>query len=67
MKRLAALLISVSALTSGCTVYTKPDPDSGQSKPHTPTDLNRNSVPDSLERKAVPAEPVISEPAKSSK
>lgn len=60
MKKLAALLISVSALTSGCAVYGTSDHE--QSRLREPVDHNRNGVPDSLERKAVPMEPVIGRP-----
>jgi len=64
MKKLAAVLITVSALTSGCAAYGTPDrvSDRDQSKPHQPVDQNRNGVPDPLERKAVPMEPVIVRP-----
>lgn len=67
MNKLAVLLISLSALTSGCADYGTPsrDPDHEQRNAHEPVDRNRNSVPDPLERKAVPMEPIIERPAKS--
>lgn len=68
MRNLAVLLISVSSLVFGCAFNGTSDVDSDlqQSKLREPTDLNRNSVPDSLERKAVPLEPVIDRRLKSS-
>ena len=63
MKKSIALLISVSALACGCADYATPrhDPE----PQHEPVDRNRNSVPDSLERKAVPLDPVIDRRLKS--
>jgi hypothetical protein len=67
MKMLAVLLISVSAVISGCADFGAAyrDPDHEQVKQQQPVDRNRNSVPDTLERKAVPMEPVIDRPLKS--
>ena len=64
MKKLVAWLIAVGALTSGCTGYGAFDhgPDHEQKKQYEPVDRNRNSVPDSLERRAVPMEPVVDRP-----
>lgn len=63
MKNLAALLICVSALISGCAELAAPAHE--QKTQDEPVDRNRNSVPDSLERKAVPLEPVTDQPLKS--
>ena len=67
MKKLAALLISLFCLTSGCADYGRPygDYDPEHKKQQEPVDRNRNGVPDTLERKAVPLEPVIDRPLKS--
>lgn len=61
MKKLAVVLTSVSSLIFGCTYNGMSDENSydEQRKLREPNDMNRNSVPDSLERKAVPLEPVI--------
>ena len=61
MRKLLVLLVSINSLLFGCAYNGTSDDDSGheQRKRREATDLNRNSVPDSLERKAVPLEPVI--------
>lgn len=61
MKKLAVWLIAVGALTTGCSGYRAADRDHDHApqKQHEPVDRNRNSVPDSLERKAVPLEPIV--------
>ena len=61
MKKLTALIISLSTLASACVSYIEPyhGSDSEQKKQQKPVDRNRNSVPDSLERNAVPKGPVI--------
>jgi hypothetical protein len=68
MMKLTVLLISVCSLSFGCAFNGTSGEDSSheQRKLREPTDLNRNSVPDSLERKAVPMEPVIDRRLKSS-
>ena len=67
MNKLVVSLIAVSALISGCAGYGAPhrNPAGEQKKPDEPVDRNRNSVPDALERKAVPLEPVTDQPQKS--
>ena len=61
MKKLTALLICASAIAYGCASYAPPDGTAKQppGDPHKPVDSNRNSVPDNLERKAVPLEPIV--------
>lgn len=61
MKLLNALIMSFSALTSGCALFDTPNhaPDQAQNGPRDPVDRNRNSVPDELERQAVPLAPVV--------
>lgn len=63
MKKLTALLIGLGALTFGCAGY--PGPDHEQGKQREAVDVNRNGVPDRLETKAVPLEPVVARPVKS--
>lgn len=64
MNKFAVLLITVSVFTSGCTAYGTPDHDPDpRAGVRQPVDQNRNGVPDALERKAVPMEPVIARPA----
>ena len=50
MKKLAALLIAVSALVSGCAVYGDPYHDRGQNQQHGERDRDRDGVPDRMER-----------------
>lgn len=64
MMKLAAWLIAVGALTSGCAGYGTSDHE--QSGQHEPVDRNRNGVPDSLERRGVPMEPIVDRPMESS-
>lgn len=68
MKKFAAWIIGVGALTSGCAGYGTfyHDPDHEQKKQHEPVDRNRNGVPDRLEQWAVPMEPVVDRPPGSS-
>jgi PBP1b-binding outer membrane lipoprotein LpoB len=67
MNKLVVSLITVCALFAGCAEYGAPRQPSveAQKKPHEAVDRNRNTVPDALERKAVPLEPVINQPLKS--
>ena len=66
MKKLAAWLIGVAALTAGCAGCGTFYHDHEQKKQYEPVDRNRNGVPDSLERRAVPMEPVVDRPTGSS-
>lgn len=50
MKKLAALLIVISALVSGCAVYGAPYHDRGQNQPRGERDRDRDGVPDRIER-----------------
>lgn len=65
MNKLVVLLITVSALITGCAGYGAPHRDSAAAQPNEPVDRNRNTVPDALERQAVPLAPVIGQPQKS--
>lgn len=59
MKTIAVLILCVSIFNSGCTSFGHPHPDPGSDKTKEPVDINRNSVPDNLERKAIPTDPII--------
>ena len=64
MKKLAALLIGVGALISGCAHFETSNHN--QTNQDESMDRNRNGVVDDLERKALPLEPVIDRSLKSS-
>ena len=61
MKTIAALILCASILASGCMNlgHPHPYPPSGGDEEKEPVDINRNSVPDNLERKAIPTAPII--------
>jgi hypothetical protein len=50
MKKLVLLMISVSALVSGCVVYDVPQHDRGEHRGNQERDRDRDGVPDRADR-----------------
>ena len=64
MKTIAALILSTAFSISGCVSYGQSYPANETEGKKEPVDINRNGLPDNLERNAVPTAPIVKNPNK---